>query len=165
MPKPKDGSSDSSDDENFIQNLKRTKSRSRASVSDKSDMSSSLFSNRDLEYKKVPSSIMNSSRSSSHVSGNKKVSGAQSGAIPSTGNTGSHSSDLQDQIPAAGIPLRNEPSQPSGISAPQGKSCFFLLLITAFCINAKLPSTGQIFRLRKTADESDKVKKLSVPRK
>ena len=125
MPKPKDGSSDSSDDENFIQNLKKTKSRSRASVSDKSDMSSSLFSNRDLEYKKVPSSIMNSSRSSSHVSGNKMVPGAQSGAIPSTGHTASHSSDLQDQIPAAGIPLRNEPSQPSGISAPQGKSLLF----------------------------------------
>ena len=53
------------------------------------------------------------------------VSGAQSGAIPSTGHTASHSSDLQDQIPAAGIPLRNEPSQPSGISAPQGKSLLF----------------------------------------
>lgn len=55
------------------------------------------------------------------------VSGAQSGAVPGTGQTGSHSSDLQDQIPSASIPLRNEPSQPSGISAPQGKTWLFII--------------------------------------
>ena len=98
--------------------MRNRKPRSRVSATDhNSDMSSSLFSNRELEYKKVPSSFMNeTSQNSSQISGNRMRSSA--GLSASGAYQSSKKSEIHENQAATGEPLRTDP--PSGIREQQG---------------------------------------------